>query len=44
MARQTVLLLGAAGTRLVGFVVLILLMGEIRRLDLDPRPVHAESI
>jgi ACS family hexuronate transporter-like MFS transporter len=34
----------AASVPLVGFVVLFLLMGEVRQLDLDLRPVRAESI
>jgi ACS family hexuronate transporter-like MFS transporter len=34
----------AASAPLAGFVVLLLLMGEVRQLDLGVRPVRAESI
>jgi ACS family hexuronate transporter-like MFS transporter len=34
----------AASAPLVGFAVLLVLMGEVRQLDLDVRPVRAESI
>jgi ACS family hexuronate transporter-like MFS transporter len=34
----------AASAPLVGFIVLLLLMGEVRQLDLDLRPVRVESV
>jgi ACS family hexuronate transporter-like MFS transporter len=34
----------AASAPLVGFIALLLLMGEVRQLDLDLRPVRVESV